>query len=95
MEPRFLSNELLSNIERALKETVAIHLPADYPDFIEMITYHMGWTGNWAGPQTKGKRIRPLLLLLSTGACGGNWHTALPAAAAVEILHNYTLIHDD
>lgn len=95
MDPQILTNEIRSEIEDTLKETVAVHLPADYPNFIEMITYHMGWTGNGAGPKTQGKRIRPLLLLLSTGACGGNWHTALPAAAAVEILHNYTLIHDD
>jgi len=95
MDPQILKNEILSEIDNTLKETVAVHLPADYPDFIEMITYHMGWTGYGAGSQAQGKRIRPLLLLLITGACGGNWHTALPAAAAVEILHNYTLIHDD
>ncbi len=95
MDPQILTNEIRSEIENTLKETVAVHISADYPDFIEMITYHMGWTGNGAGPKTQGKRIRPLLLLLSTGVCGGNWHTALPTAAAVEILHNYTLIHDD
>lgn len=43
----------------------------------------------------KGKRIRPLIVLLVTTASGGNWHEALPAAAAVELLHNFSLIHDD
>jgi len=42
-----------------------------------------------------GKRIRPLLTILSCEAVGGKWKDALPAALAVEILHNFTLVHDD
>lgn len=42
-----------------------------------------------------GKRIRPLLTLLASGMCGGNIEKAMPAALAVEILHNFTLVHDD
>ena len=42
-----------------------------------------------------GKRIRPRLLLLSAGLCGGKPEDAVPAALAVEMLHNFTLIHDD
>lgn len=42
-----------------------------------------------------GKRLRPRLLLLTTGLCGGNPEQAVPAARAVEMLHNFTLIHDD
>jgi geranylgeranyl diphosphate synthase type I len=60
-----------------------------------MLTDHMGWTGEGAGPEATGKRIRPLLLLLSTAACGADWQTALPAAAAVELVHNFSLVHDD
>ncbi|MCX6068414.1 MAG: polyprenyl synthetase family protein, partial [Chloroflexi bacterium] len=54
-----------------------------------------GWTGENAGPEATGKRIRPLLVLLASAASGGNWQSALPAAAAVELLHNFSLIHDD
>ena len=61
----------------------------------KMLTYHMGWTGEGAGPQARGKRVRPLLLLLVMEASGGSWESALPAAAAVELLHNFSLIHDD
>jgi len=43
----------------------------------------------------KGKRIRSVLLLLSCGAVGGNPHSALDAAAAIEMLHSFTLVHDD
>ncbi len=42
-----------------------------------------------------GKRLRPLLVLLGTQACGGQWQAALPAACAVEMIHAYSLIHDD
>ena len=41
-----------------------------------------------------GKRIRPALLLLCCEAFGGEVHDALPAAAAVEMFHNFTLLHD-
>ena len=42
-----------------------------------------------------GKRIRPLLVLLSAKAVGGKFSAAYNAAAAVEMLHNFTLVHDD
>jgi len=42
-----------------------------------------------------GKRIRPLLCLMSCDLCGGDITKALPAAVAVELFHNFTLIHDD
>lgn len=42
-----------------------------------------------------GKRLRPLLVLMATEACGGEEARALPAACAVELIHCYSLIHDD
>lgn len=62
-----------------------------------MMQYHMGWLDAEFKPaQTNsGKRIRPLLCLLTAQAAGGNWQQALPAAASVELLHNFSLIHDD
>jgi geranylgeranyl diphosphate synthase type II len=42
-----------------------------------------------------GKRLRPLLVLLAAKACGGSDADALPAACAVEMVHTYSLIHDD
>ncbi|MBP1658628.1 MAG: polyprenyl synthetase [Bacteroidetes bacterium] len=42
-----------------------------------------------------GKRLRAILVLLSCEAAGGRRARALPAAAAVEIMHNFTLVHDD
>jgi geranylgeranyl diphosphate synthase type II len=42
-----------------------------------------------------GKRLRPLLVLLAAEACGGTAAAAMPAACAVEMIHCYSLIHDD
>jgi len=42
-----------------------------------------------------GKRIRPLMTVLACEACGGNRTDAIPAALAVELMHNFTLVHDD
>ena len=42
-----------------------------------------------------GKRIRPLLVLTAATVCGGDLQAALPAACAVEMIHTYSLIHDD
>lgn len=42
-----------------------------------------------------GKRVRPILTLASAEACGGDIHSALPLACAVECIHTYSLIHDD
>lgn len=42
-----------------------------------------------------GKRIRPVLCLATTEAAGGNVHDALPAALALELVHTFSLVHDD
>jgi geranylgeranyl diphosphate synthase type I len=62
-----------------------------------MFHYHMGWLDGQLRPTSKpvGKRVRPLLCLLACEACGGALEWALPAAAGVETLHNFSLLHDD
>jgi len=63
----------------------------------EMLTYHMGWSGDNANESSKGKRIRPLLLILCSASRGPDydWHKAIQGGAAVELIHNFSLIHDD
>jgi geranylgeranyl diphosphate synthase type I len=86
---------LLSSVETELQKQIGrLDQPRTKP-FYEMLTYHMGWTGEGAGPEATGKRVRPLLVLLCASACGADWQTALPAAAAVELVHNFSLVHDD
>ncbi len=86
-------------VEAGLQAFIDRSLKADYlgPDseLRSMLAYHMGWEGEGAGPEAQGKRIRPLLVLLCAEAAGGDWRAALPAAEAVELLHNFSLIHDD
>ncbi|MCA9261462.1 MAG: polyprenyl synthetase family protein, partial [Planctomycetales bacterium] len=42
-----------------------------------------------------GKRLRPQLTILASQACGGSLEDAMPAAVAVEMVHAYSLVHDD
>jgi len=65
------------------------------PELLEMITYQLGWTGENAGSKAEGKQLRAVMTLLACEAAGADWQIALPAAAAVELLHNFSLIHDD
>lgn len=46
-------------------------------------------------PLAGGKRLRPLIAMLSTEAVGGDWRKTLPFSVSLELLHNFTLVHDD
>ncbi len=78
---------------RVIVKTLADETSALYG----MLSYHLGWMDADFRPvhAPSGKRLRPVLLLLACEAQGGFWREALPAAAAVELLHNFSLIHDD
>ena len=56
-----------------------------------MVRYHLGLDAG----ATRGKRIRPLLGLLAYQSISGDYERALPGAAAVELGHNFSLVHDD
>jgi geranylgeranyl diphosphate synthase type I len=82
-----------TDLETELKFAVgAASLP-----MYDMMRYHLGWIDREGKPQTAtaGKRLRPILCLLACQAVGGEWRQALPAASAVELVHNFSLIHDD
>jgi len=81
-------------IETALKASFEVHNFSHSPTLKDMLVYHMGWAKN-EKTGGHGKRIRPLITLLCTGACDAPIENALPAATAIEFLHNFTLIHDD
>jgi geranylgeranyl diphosphate synthase, type I len=59
--------------------------------------YHLGWEDAQGTPVTAspGKMIRPVGLLMATELCGGDIQQAVPAAAAIELVHNFSLLHDD
>lgn len=96
-----IEEELISLVRNA-------PLPLSSPlshDMLTVFEYHLGWTDREGKPaaRRKGKRIRPLLCMLSFDAVVGSspessdqrWRQVLPAAAAVELVHNFSLIHDD
>ncbi|MFH1636287.1 MAG: polyprenyl synthetase family protein [Chloroflexota bacterium] len=89
----------LAGIEIELRQTVGRANGPDLEELHYIIAYHLGWEGEEAGPKARGKRIRPLLVLLTCAAASGDastdWQRALPAAAAVELVHNFSLLHDD
>jgi geranylgeranyl diphosphate synthase type I len=85
----------LPAVEEQLKNCVSTYLPSGEPEMEDMVAYHMGWKGEGAGAAAQGKHIRPILALLTAESAGGNWHSALPIAAAVELIHNFSLVHDD
>lgn len=86
----------LPSIEREIQAVIQAHDPG-HGDLFGLLRYHLGWVDATFRPcnARSGKRIRPVLCLLACEGCGGSWDQALPAAAAVELLHNFTLIHDD
>ncbi|RIK46496.1 MAG: polyprenyl synthetase [Chloroflexi bacterium] len=62
-----------------------------------MMRYHLGWADTQFRAQNypAGKRLRPMLCLLTCAEVGGDPDRALPAAVGIELLHNFSLIHDD
>jgi geranylgeranyl diphosphate synthase type I len=95
MSLKVLSDVMLPVIEAELQKTIVQTQRPGLEEMVGMMTYHMGWEGEGAGTEARGKRIRPLLVLLCTAAAGGEWRDALPGAVAVELIHNFSLVHDD
>ncbi|MBI4331254.1 MAG: polyprenyl synthetase family protein [Chloroflexi bacterium] len=82
-----------SDIVRELEEVLSGGSP-----LFEMLRYHVGWAdeeGKTVAGGYPGKLLRPSFCLMCCEAVGGDWRQALPAAASVELLHNFSLIHDD
>jgi len=82
-ELRTWSSERLARVERALEAWVGIDAPAGLG---EAMRYSV---------LDGGKRLRPLLVLAASEAVGGNERAALRAACAAELIHAYSLVHDD
>ena len=76
-------NEQLKRVERQLAKLLVGKKPKS---LYEPCSYIL---------QAGGKRLRPFLVLISAKAVGGNYDQVYSAALAVEILHNFTLVHDD
>ncbi len=91
-----LSTEMKSAVETEMRDVLGFGDMSSDP-FFGMMHYHMGWVDEEFSPidLQSGKRVRPVLCLLSCAAAGGDWRQAVPAAASIELLHNFSLAHDD
>jgi geranylgeranyl diphosphate synthase type I len=79
--------EILQKKAKLVDESIPKFLPITPPEDLYKAMRHLLDAG--------GKRLRPSALLLAAEAVGGKTETVLPAAVAVELVHNFTLIHDD
>jgi geranylgeranyl diphosphate synthase, type I len=84
--------QILTDIETEMADVLDERTGPARPLY-EMLAYHLGLDPN--APQRGGKRIRPLLGLLAYQSLGGDYKKALPGAAALELGHNFSLVHDD
>ena len=82
-----------SAIDAEMRSALADHASPMY----DMLRYHLGWVDRRGQPaqQPSGKALRPTLCLLACESTRTDPHTVLPAAAAIEMVHNFSLIHDD
>ncbi|MEV6860046.1 polyprenyl synthetase family protein [Streptosporangium subroseum] len=79
-------------VEPVLRDAVARLDPLT----ARVASYHLGWTDPAGGPVSSGgKALRPALAILSGRAAGGSAEQYMPAAAAVELVHAFSLLHDD
>lgn len=80
-------------VERSLSAALSLH----NPDLHTMLQYHLGLGDEHGNPtvSNQGKGLRSSLCMFACEAVGGLPEQALSAAAAIELVHNFTLIHDD
>ena len=82
-----LDNEMRSSVLLEDSEINLIH------------RYFLGWVEETGCPsilsETRGKRLRPILCLFTCDALSGSWEKAMPAAVALELIHCFSMIHDD
>lgn len=89
-----------SDIQRTIQQAMRKAFPT-FEDrvsrFYAMQEYHLGWRNRELGPDDfdPGKLLRPQLVLLTCQAVGGDPQQALPLAAGIQLIHDFTLIHDD
>jgi geranylgeranyl diphosphate synthase type I len=82
-----------ANISRSLRDS----LSQQHSDVYDMLRYYMGWVDENGRPHEamEGKALRPTLCLFACEAVGGALEMAMPSAVALELIHNFSLIHDD
>jgi len=86
------ASQVLERFRQPIEASPSGALAGRAAPIYDMLRYHLGLDGS-SPPQ--GKALRPTLCLLVCEALAGPWGKALPAAASIELIHNFSLIHDD
>src|SRR5206468_2024253 len=89
--------EALVRARDLLQPSLAAWVGRLSPEIRRVAEYHFGWTDPNGRPQpgNGGKALRPALAFLSAEAAGARPEIALPGAVAVELVHNFSILHDD
>jgi geranylgeranyl diphosphate synthase, type I len=91
-------DDVLARSRKAIEPAMRTAVDGLVPMMREVARYHMGWTdaaGNPLEEAVGGKGIRPTLAMLGAEAAGGEGDAGITAGVAVELVHNFSLIHDD
>ena len=86
-----IASQMLEAVHEDLRVVLESLRDGSSAELYEMAAHHFGWHEDGS----PGKRVRPLLCLLSCAAAGGDWEKAVPAATSIELIHDFSLIHDD
>lgn len=90
-----MDKTLLKKLRQEINREIKLNLKhCGIPVSFQMMGYQVGLLKT-DSEEAQGKRFRPTLCLLSSLAISGDYKKALPAAAAIELIHNFSLIHDD
>jgi geranylgeranyl diphosphate synthase type I len=88
---------IFDKYQKELRKELELALNRNNLSLYNMLKYHLGWVDEKGRPEKNfgGKALRSALCLFTCEAVGGNYRVALPAAASLELIHNFSLIHDD
>jgi geranylgeranyl diphosphate synthase type I len=91
------AHEMLDSARRAVEPALRAAVGTLPVSMERMASYHFGWSDRFGQPVRAGggKTLRPALVLAAAATVGGSPEQAVPAAAAVELIHNFSLVHDD
>ncbi|MCH8061960.1 MAG: polyprenyl synthetase family protein [Chloroflexi bacterium] len=89
--------EMFRKYRSSINEAMRNALTQDSSQVYDMLRYYLGWVDEEGNPTvaTEGKFLRPTLCLFACEASGGSIRQAMSAAVALELIHNFSLIHDD
>ncbi|HYZ97395.1 MAG TPA: polyprenyl synthetase family protein [Acidimicrobiales bacterium] len=89
--------DVLARARDAVQPAMVAAIDGLNPELRPVAAYHLGWCDERGAPTSGGggKGVRPALALLSAEAAGADAGTGIPGAVAVELVHNFSLLHDD